>query len=163
MKQRWRWLTTALVVTFIVSTSIFAIATIVAQRSHEARLGHALATAQNAQRQANGDQAMIYAVCSAFYLRDVAEAQKWRRLTEVERHFRHPNSNETDAEYHAARRVAFVAAGKIDQQILQSDCLRGMVKAYENGARSAKPPLDTRHSSPTTKLPAPTRDVRPGP
>ena len=85
----------ATILVFMLSVIVFAFATLASQRDHDKRFALA-------QRQVNGDQAMIYAVCTAFHKRDLSDAKKWAALTRIELHFKRPNNNAIDAAYHFA-------------------------------------------------------------
>lgn len=130
-----------LFVAALLITGVVLIYSGITDKQHESSVlaRHALATASNAQREINGNRAMLYAVCEAFRRRDLSDAHKWHAVTDIEQKYQRPNNNSLDAAYHAARRKAMVDAERADAQILGFDCLEGMERAYIQGAHSNAP------------------------
>lgn len=117
----------------------------------DARARTALAKSIQAQRQINGNEAMIFAVCRAFHRRDVRDADKWKAVTDVEFHYRRPNNNETDAAYHAARRKALAEVVKKNTAIVNFNCLKGMERAFFDGSQFTSSSTGVPRKSPSSK------------
>lgn len=135
--RRTAWIAVMIFVALILSGGLFAAGTIRAQYEHEVLSHKALNVATSAQREINGNQAMIFAVCKAFRRRDVSSANKWKSVTRIERQFERPGKNPLDAKYRKALHKALTNAANADATILGFDCLRGMERAYTEGARSS--------------------------
>lgn len=112
------------VVVFMLAGATFAVTEVTTQRDRSTQT----------QSQVNGDQAMIYAVCSAFHRRDLIYAGKWKSVTTIENNYK-PKKGSDNAEYHAERRGALLQAAKTDQQIVNFDCAADMLRAYKSGSQ----------------------------
>lgn len=124
-------------VALIVGGGLFAAGTIRAQYEHEVLSHKALSVATSAQREINGNQAMIFAVCKAFRRRDISSTNKWKSVTRIERQFEWPSKNPLDAKYRKALHKALTNAANADVAILGFDCLHGMERAYIEGTSSS--------------------------
>lgn len=118
---------------FVYGVLLFMFGIVLALTSHTSQISVA-------ERQANGNQAMIYAVCDAFHTRDKSWQAQWRSISDIEYRFKLTNKTSADAGYHAARRVAFQNAVKADAELLAFDCRGSMRKTFIQGALSASAP-----------------------
>ncbi len=115
---------------------MFAVSTVLMEQER-------LARRETIQREVNGNQAMIYAVCRALKRRDKFEADRLTKAQQIE--FQHESMTKPFSpvvkDYFKARRKAIATAAlEQKQKFVNFDCIKGMERAYADGYGSNAAP-----------------------
>ena len=128
----------------LVSLLALIISTVLITQQH----GQQIATAQ---REVNGNNAMIFAVCRAFRRRDAFEQQRIDAAKSIE--LRHeamtkPFSPIVKDYFHDRRAALITTSEEHERKFVYFNCIRGMERAYLEGYKS--------QTTPGKPLPTPT-------